>query len=551
MNSNGINTVASDLSAHVQKSAKILIVDDVPANLNTLYAILDRAGYEVLAAPNGAIALKNAAQATPDIILLDIMMPNLDGYEVCRKLKQNPATARIPVIFITAKEEKESLHQAFRVGGVDYIQKPFEKEELLLRIETHLEICRLTKQLLEKNTALTLANEQLRLEIAGRQQAEEARDQAEEALSVADEQLSLISQREAEQWGIASFVGKSQTVGNILKQIRRLHRHDAINVLIFGESGTGKELIARAIHFGSAKAKAPFIPVNCSAIPLELAEAAFFGHIRGAFTGANAPRKGYFEVADGGTLFLDEIGDMPPELQAKLLRVIEDGRVIPVGSMTEKRVDVRIIAATNTDLQAKMDDGVFRMDFYFRLAQFIVDVPPLRERREDIPLLTTHFIKMFAQEMGIENPTMSTSALERLMSYRFPGNVREFKNIVEHALISSNGTEIQPSHLHFTPPPTASRSAGRSPFPIFYGGQRVDLQQISLKYHSSISADRFFSRVSLDVLLTAANAEVKSLERAILREALRQNNENREQTAKVLGIDRKTLYRKLKAHQIE
>ena len=433
------DSATPDSTSLDKKAAKILIVDDVPANLNTLYAILSAAGYEILAAPDGETALENAKPTKPDIILLDIMMPAPNGYQVCRELKQDAETADIPVIFITIKEEKESLHEAFRVGGVDYITKPFDKQELLLRVETHLKIRRLTTKLLEKNR-------KLEQEILRREHAEHARDEAEDALQIADEQLSLISQREVEQWGIDNFVGKSQTIRRILAEIRRLHKNDTVNVLITGESGTGKELIARAIHFGGGRSKRPFIAVNCSAIPLQLAESAFFGHVRGAFTGADAEHRGYFEVASGGTLFLDEIGDMSPELQAKLLRVIEDGFVNPIGGAKQKRVDVRIIAATNADLMAKTQAEKFRRDLYFRLAQFVVNVPSLHERRDDIPLLIQHFINIFAKQTGIETPTINAESLEALMAYSFPGNVRELKNIIEYALISSEGKEIQPSH---------------------------------------------------------------------------------------------------------
>jgi transcriptional regulator with GAF, ATPase, and Fis domain len=218
--------------------------------------------------------------------------------------------------------------------------------------------------------------------------------------------------------------------------------------LITGESGTGKELIARAIHFGGARSLQPFIALNCSTIPRELAESTLFGHIRGAFTGATEARKGYFELADGGTLFLDEIGDMPYELQAKLLRVLEDGKYTPIGSTKERSMSVRIISATNQELHSHIQEGTFRQDLYFRLAQFHVEVPPLRERSEDVPLLVNHFLHLFAVEMGRECPRMSMETLAALQHYSFPGNVRELKNIVEHALIKSAGGPILPEHLH-------------------------------------------------------------------------------------------------------
>ena len=438
---------------------KILIVDDVPNNLKILYDTLESEGYRIVVANDGKSALKAAARALPHLILLDIVMPDMNGYQVCKKLKQNRETADIPVIFVTVKDDNVSLVEGFQVGGVDYIIKPFEKEELLVRIETHLKINRLTQELLQKNKEFEESNKALREEISRREQAEKAqqdaekaREQTEEELQKADGQLSIISQQEAKRWGIDGFIGKSKTVGKILEDVRRLQNADRTNVLITGESGTGKELIARAIHFGGTRAKGPFIPLNCSAIPSELAESTLFGHVRGAFTGANTAQKGYFELASGGTLFLDEIGDMPIGLQAKLLRAIEDGNIVPVGATLGKQVDVRILSATNADLQARISEGAFREDLYFRLAGFTVNVPPLRERKEDIPLLTQHFLSIFATEMGgtgLESaPTLSTEAINALKDYHFPGNVRELKNIVEHALLIMNSDlVIKPEHL--------------------------------------------------------------------------------------------------------
>ena len=449
------------------KRPQVLIVDDTPDNLKILWDVLEPEGYKILAAPNGKTALRIATGALPDLILLDIMMPDMNGYEVCRQLKENETTKQIPVIFITVRDEKESVIEAFRAGGVDYIIKPFENEEVLLRVNTHLEINRLTQTLSEKNRdleqrteELTLANQ--RLQKANQQLEQEIarRKQAEEAQQKADEQLSMISQQETQRWGIEGFVGKSQTIGKILADVRSLQSTGTTSVLIIGESGTGKELIARAIHFGGTRAKGPFISLNCSTIPGELAESTLFGHLKGAFTGADKSRKGYFELASGGTLFLDEIGEMSLQLQPKLLRVIEDGCIMPVGGTSEKHVDVRIIAATNQNLAEKISQGKFREDLYFRLEGFTVTVPPLRERKEDIPLLVHHFLTMFATEMGIEGPEISPEALSALEAYHFPGNIRELKNIIEHALIKSGGSVIQPEHLHFIeviPPVTESR----------------------------------------------------------------------------------------------
>jgi DNA-binding NtrC family response regulator len=324
-----------------------------------------------------------------------------------------------------------------------------------------------------------------------------------------------MSDREAVRWGLAAFVGKSKTIGKILDDIRRLHQFAGTNALITGESGTGKELVARAIHFGSPQAQRPFIPVNCVAIPADLTESAFFGHVRGSFTGATTDRKGYFELAHGGTLFLDEIDDMPLPLQVKLLRVLEDSCVTPVGASQGKRVDVRILAATNTDLQEKMATGTFRQDLYFRLARYLVAVPPLRERREDIPLLVTHFCKMFATEMGIEAPTFSSEALAALMAYDFPGNVRELKNVIERGLIKSAGGTVQPSHLGLSSPVLVDAEGGSSP-----------------------------------AMFTAATASTLPLnlevaEKLLIQRALTQTGGNITEAARLLGIHRTRIYRKL------
>jgi DNA-binding NtrC family response regulator len=427
--------------------AKILIVDDIPANLNLLSDALEPAGYSILAAPSGEVALRVAKRARPDLILLDVLMPGMDGYETCHLLKQDDATKDIPVIFITAKDETQSVLEGFRAGGVDYISKPFQADEVLIRLATHMKIHRLTQELRQRN-------EQLQAEISARQRAEAA-------LQTADEQLSLISQQEAERWGLAGFVGKSPGFAAVLQGIRRLQSFSATSVLITGESGTGKELIARAIHYGSALAKGPFVPVNCSAVPGELAESAFFGHIRGAFTGATTDHKGHFEQAHKGTLFLDEIGDMPLPLQAKLLRVLEDGVVMPVGSVQTRKVEVRVVAGTNSELLSEIEAGKFRRDLYFRLARFTIHVPPLRERKEDIPLLADHFLTRFAAEMGMTKPSLNARAFELLQGYEYPGNIRELRNYIERALIESGGGEIGAEHLGFmqhrrapAPPPS-------------------------------------------------------------------------------------------------
>ncbi|MCZ6676783.1 MAG: sigma-54 dependent transcriptional regulator [Candidatus Poribacteria bacterium] len=342
---------------------------------------------------------------------------------------------------------------------------------------------------------------------------------------------------------IDSLVGKSEAIQDIIGTILRLKNNDTVTVLITGESGTGKELIARAIHFESPRASRPFVPVNCAAIPAYLAESAFFGHVYGAFTGATTNRTGHFEFADGGTLFFDEIGEMPVEIQTKLLRVLEDGVVTPVGAMTGRRMDVRVLASTNTDLRTKIEAGTFRPDLYFRLAQFTIAVPPLRAHPEDIPLLADHFLGVCATRMTMDPPILTPEAISDLEGYPFPGNVRELKNIIERAMIESGGAAIQPEHLHFAH--TLASPADSEPV-AFYKGRFVDVRNLSLEYQGQGNPQGF-----LEALLTPIQEAQQSLEREIILEALRQNRGNRGQTAKALGIGRKTLYRKLKEHQIE
>ncbi|RKZ78336.1 MAG: sigma-54-dependent Fis family transcriptional regulator [Candidatus Parabeggiatoa sp. nov. 1] len=282
-------------------------------------------------------------------------------------------------------------------------------------------------------------------------------------MQVTDAKLfSTLSGQETKRWGISGFIGKSKTFTKILDDIRRLQEVEKTNVFILGESGTGKELIARAIHFGGIRAKEPFLPVICSAIPADLAESHFFCHVKGAFTGAVCDRKGYFEQADGGTLFLDEIGDMPTLLQAKLLRTLEDGTLMPVGGNREKKVNVRVLAATNADLPAKIATNEFREALYYRLGSYTIHAPPLRERKENIPLLVKHLLSMLAAEMCRPEPTLTPEALATLENYDFPGNIRELKNRIEHALISCDGAPIQPAHFDLIEPAQVIESNEKS-----------------------------------------------------------------------------------------
>ena len=496
---------------------QILIVDDTPANLDVLCQLLEGEGYRVLAVPNGEVALRLAAEVGPDLILLDVVMPDMDGFETCRQLKQSAATGDVPVIFISARDEVDSLVQGFKAGGVDYISKPFRAEEVIIRVGTHLKINRLNRQLTQKNEQLSRRSSELTEAIEALQGEMRRREKAEDALQVVDGQLTALSDRETERWGVAGFVGESKTLIKILQGIRRVQNFGSVNVLITGESGTGKELVARAIHFGSTRARQPFIAVNCVAIPEELAESMLFGHVRGAFTGATMDRKGYFELADGGTLFLDEIGDMPASLQAKLLRVLEDGRVTPLGSSRDRKVDVRIVAATNANLQTQIAAGAFRQDLYFRLAQYEVHLPPLRERRSDVPLLAAHFVRVFAREMGVAEPEILPDASEALCGYDYPGNVRELKNIIERSLIESEGEAIAPKHLRLPHQAVA--------------GSRVREPATSIEPGIEPAGD-------LPLNLEEAEA-------ILIRRALAETGGNIAEAARRMGINRTRIYRKL------
>ncbi len=408
---------------------KILIADDVEENRELLRATVEPEGFDAYCVPDGDVAIKVASKTPMDLILLDIRMPgSMNGIDTCKALKQNPETKPIPVIFITVDNDSRTLIKAFEAGGVDYITKPFSKEEVMIRVRTHIELYHLRKELEEKNL-------RLEEEIKKRETAEIDRDFFSEQISVSQE--------------ISGIIGQSKEIRELIGKIESLLEYDKVSVLLNGESGTGKELVARAIHDGRNPKKVPFISLNCAAIPKELAESMLFGHLKGSFSGAVRDQKGYFEMAGNGTLFLDEIGELPLEMQAKLLRVLEEKVVVPVGSTSPTQVNACIIAATNRDLKLGVQDGTFRKDLYFRLAQFVCNVPALDERKEDIPLLAHHFVNLFSDQMGRPAPPISAEAQQVLVSNSYPGNVRELKNIMERAVIEAGTSTILPSHLHF------------------------------------------------------------------------------------------------------
>jgi DNA-binding NtrC family response regulator len=497
---------------------KILIVDDNPQYLMMISNKLEQDGYYIYPVPNGKEAIKIANAVKPDLILLDIRMDEMDGFEVCRRLKNSddPDIANIPVIFITSFGETngaKNIIEGFRVGGADYITKGSSDDELFARVENHLKIQRLAKELRQRTIDLEQKNQEMLQEIEKRKQADEARKIAEEARRAADEQLSLISEQEAIRWGIENFVGKSATIKDILDKLRKLQNAD-IDVLIIGETGTGKELIARAIHKGSSRSTKRFMAINCAAIPETLIESHFFGSIKGAFTGA-VNSKGYFEKCSDGTLFLDEIGDMPLQMQVKLLRVLDEGYYTPVGATEPKKSDVRIITATNADLEAMIKEKKFREELYYRITGYVVKVPPLRERRGDIPLLIEHFRKIWASDMGKEHVKISAEAYEILESYHFPGNVRELEKIIQRALIDCSGDEILPTDLELRSSGEKLRHSNRSMESII-----AELYEATDKYSHSL---------------------VDNFERCFIEYALKACGWNTYKTADRLKMDRSNL----------
>jgi DNA-binding NtrC family response regulator len=479
---------------------KILIIDDNPDNIVVLTETLEPHGYEIFLASKADKGIKLAGTIQPDVILLDIVMPGKDGFVVCRILKNDAKTRDIPIVFLTSKQEMESIVHGFEIGAVDYITKPFRMPEVLARLKTHSDNSRMAREIKERNHQLETEIERRRI--------------AENDKLAAEQRLSTLSSRESRRWGVQGLIGQSPEARKIRSEIERLQSFPSISVLVTGESGTGKELVAKAIHYGSARKDGPFNAVNCAAVPAELTESIFFGHQKGAFTGATSDRKGCFEMADGGTLFLDEIGDMDLLLQAKLLRVLEDGEFVPVGGAQPKKVDVRIVAATNADLAAKITAGKFRQDLYFRLARYLIRTVPLRNRPSDIPLMTEHFLSTFASEMGMAPRKISEEAQALLNTYIFPGNVRELRNIIERALIESAGKVITPEHIYLMP-------EGDTPLPL-------------------TSSDRPSSSARLPL-------NVKAAEEELIQRALEETGGNVSEAAKRLGMHRSRLYRRLRA----
>lgn len=403
----------------------VLVVDDEQSMREFLAICLRRAGHTVAAVAAPALALVELNQRPIDIVVTDLRMPgDMDGLGLLHAIKKRPAGEwpAPEVILVTAFATTDTAIAAMKEGAYDYLTKPFKVDEITAVIDRALE-----------KRALVAENAVLRDKVAGRVR-------------------------------LAQLLGKSPSMQKIFDLIGRIHSTKT-SVLITGESGTGKELVARALHSEGARAKAPFVAVNCGAIPEELMESELFGHKRGSFTGAVADKAGLFQEASGGTLFLDEIGELSLGLQVKLLRALQERRVKPVGSVDEAEVDVRVVAATNRELEAEVARGAFRADLYYRLNVIELRLPPLRQRREDVPLLVEHFTKRFAQELDRPKAQLSAEALRRLDAYDFPGNVRELENIIERAIALASADLIGVDDLPTlkAPRPVVANSAVEIP----------------------------------------------------------------------------------------
>jgi len=451
--------------ARLRKNSTVLVVEDDHAMRDLLVEELAEAGYRVIQADGGRNGLRAAREEPVDLVITDLRMPDLDGFDLIRDIKATPSSPHI--IMITAFGSIETAIKAVKLGAYDYITKPFEIEELVLVADKALGVRSLTKKV-----------ERLQREVEGK-------------------------------YRFANIIGDSPAMRSVMSMVERIADSN-ISVLITGESGTGKELIARAIHYNSSRADGPFVAVNLAALPAALTESELFGHVKGAFTDARADKPGLFREADGGTIFLDEIGEMPLEIQPKILRVLQEQEVRPVGSSKTETVDVRVVAATNRDLEEMRKEGTFREDLYYRLNVVQVDVPPLRERPEDVMPLAAHFLEGAAKRANRSTPPLTSEAQRALLSYRWPGNVRELQNVLERGVALCTGDFIRIEDL-----PAQVRE-----------------------------------RKPAEFLATAVarGMTVADLERQYILLVLEEEGGNKTKTAKRLGLDRKTLYRKLEEY---
>jgi len=462
--------VSGERAAKVR--ARLLVVDDEEPQREMLSRILTRAGFEVQTAADGKLALERLAAGTVDLMLTDQRMPNMDGLELLEQVQR--LSPRLPVVLMTAFGSVSTAVDAMKRGAADYLTKPFERDELLLVIEKAIRQRRLEDEVGSLHGVL--------------------RDRSQ----------------------LGNIIGASPSMQQVFSLIERVSFAD-VPVLITGESGTGKELVARAIHQRSGRASAPFVALNCGAIPETLLESEFFGHERGAFTGAVRAHAGRFEQADGGTLFLDEIGTMRVDLQAKLLRAIQEQEVQRLGAGQTRKVDVRILAATGEDLAESIRRKTFRDDLYYRLAVVPIHLPPLRERREDVALLVQHFLKRAAEKFSRDVPAIDPAAMERLQSYPWPGNVRELENCMERVLILSPDSRLTVESL-----PDVLRD-GLAPGDPGVNGFELPPEGVKLT----------------------------ELERHLIQQALRRSQGQIRPAARLLGISYKTLQYRIRKYGLD
>ena len=441
---------------------RILVVDDERAIRDLLSDALRHAGYEVFCAPDGKGALSLLGQENIQIVICDIRMPGMDGIDLLKKIRDfSPETI---VVMITAYASVETAVDALRYGAFDYILKPLIDEDVIakiMRIDQYLEIKR---------------------------------------------ENQILRQEMENHYDFHNIIAKSQSMQNVFDMVRKVSTTTS-NVLITGESGTGKEMIARAIHFNSPMKEGKFIPINCGAIPTTLWESELFGHVKGAFTGATSNKEGYLQFVDKGTLFLDEISEIPIDAQVKLLRVIDNREFTPLGSVKSHRLNARIIAANNKDLRKKVERGEFREDLYYRLNIIRIHIPPLRERKEDIPPLLRHFIGQYNRELGKDIQGVDNTTMKLLLSYNWEGNVREIKNVIERAMIF------------------CSRSV-------------IGILDLPMELHESRKESELIGRGDL-------KQSVKEFEKISILSVLEEVSFDKKKAAAILGLSKSSLYRKV------
>lgn len=468
--------------------SQVLIVDDDPSMRYSLSRLLQADGLEVIAGKNGEEALQLFAEGKPDLVIMDIKMPGMSGLEVLKKIKERDPKAL--VILMTAFGTTEMAIEAMKFGAFDYVLKPFAVPQMKRLVARALEI----SQMMKKVVSWT-----------------EHTPQAVEGESIVGSSLAM------------------QEIYKIIGQVAPAE----VTVLLRGESGTGKELIARAIYHHSSRSDKPFLPVNCAALPETLLESELFGHEKGAFTGALTRRIGKFEQAHGGTIFLDEIGDMTPATQAKILRVLQDGQFERLGGSERISVNVRLIAATNKDLEKAMREGNFRQDLYYRLQVVTIFLPPLRERKEDIPELVSYFLRKFSPQINPKVSEISPEALEKLMRYHWPGNVRELENVIKRGMVLAKGSALLPED-----------------FPL-EGSQPMDLQkQLHLENKLEFLMEPVFKELK-ELARSSGQVDLISLvEKMLIKKALQETKGNQVQAATLLGINRNTLRSKMERYKI-